>query len=177
MLKIILENYISWIGRLSEWTGRVASWLTTLLVVLICLDVALRYVFKEASALLPELEWHLFSLIFLIGAAYTLKHDRHVRVDVFYMRFSPRLKATINLIGALLFLLPFCLLVIDTSIPYIKASYVLQEHSADPGGLPHRYLIKGSIVVGFTLLLLQGMAMAASSLLIIIYGEPEKDRY
>jgi TRAP-type mannitol/chloroaromatic compound transport system permease small subunit len=150
---------------LSEYSGRAVSWLCGALVVLICYDVLLRYVANETAIWFQELEWHLFSLIFLIGASYTLKHDGHVRVDVFYARLSPRGQAWINLLGSLLLLMPFCLIMIETSLGYVEKSFLIGEGSPDPGGLPARYLIKAAIPLGFVLLLLQAIAEALRALL------------
>ena len=148
---------------LSEYSGRAVSWLCGVLVVLICYDVLLRYVANETAIWFQELEWHLFSLIFLIGAAYTLKHDGHVRVDVLYARLSPRGQAWVNLLGSLLLLLPFCLIMVKTSLGYVEKSFVIFESSPDPGGLPARYLIKAAIPLGFTLLFFQALAEAMRS--------------
>jgi TRAP-type mannitol/chloroaromatic compound transport system permease small subunit len=128
----------------------------------------MRYVFKSSSVAFYEAEWHIFSIIFLIGAGYSLRHDRHVRVDVFYSRFSPKAKAWVNFFGVLLFLLPFSVLVIKASIPYVALSYRINEGSADAGGLPYRYLIKSTMTIGFGLLLLQGIALMIDSLLVIL---------
>lgn len=173
MLMKLLKDYASAVNQLNEWVGRSVSWLTIALVVLICIDVAGRYAFGFASAALPELQWHLFALIFLFGAGYTLKHDRHVRVDVFYTKFPPKLKAVVDMLGSLLFLLPFCLLIMDASIPYIKMSFLINEESSDAGGLAYRFLIKGSIFVSFLLLMLQGTALFCTSLLTLI-GDSER---
>ena len=102
-MKDILKNASTWIGSINEAVGRSVAWLTTLLVVIICVDVALRYIFSNTKAWILELEWHLFALIFLLGAGYAFKHDRHVRVDLFYANFSKRDKAWINLIGGIIF--------------------------------------------------------------------------
>ncbi len=139
-----------------------------MLVLLIFIDVVLRYLFSQTSAWVIELEWHLFALIFLLGAAYTLKKDQHVRVDVFYTHFSPRKKAWVNLLGTILFLIPWCLIVIYTSYHYADNSFAVKEISADPGGLPARYLIKFSITIGFVLLLLQALALCLKSIAVIV---------
>ncbi len=157
------------IDALNEWIGRAVSWLVLAMALIIGYDVAMRYLFQSGSVALQELEWHLFALIFLLGAAYTLKHDAHVRVDMFYRsRFvSPRGRAWIDFAGCLLFLMPFCLMVIAGSLPFVENAYRLGEGSPDPGGLPHRYLLKAAIPVGFALLLLQGLALAIRSVLVL----------
>ena len=144
----------------SEWMGRLASWLVLAMVLLICYDVSMRYLFQHGSVALQELEWHLFALIFLFGAAYTLKHDQHVRVDIlFHSRYvSDRARAWINIGGTLLFLIPFSILVLATSWPFVENAFLYNESSPDPGGLPYRFLLKGSLLVAFGLILLQGIA-------------------
>jgi TRAP-type mannitol/chloroaromatic compound transport system permease small subunit len=114
-----------------------------------------------------ELEWHCFAIIFLLGAASTLKHDKHVRVDVFYERFSEKKKAIINLTGSILFLIPFASLVIWSSLDFVKNSFLIHESSPDPGGLPARYILKACIPLGFFFLLLQAVSLASKSLLTV----------
>lgn len=148
------------IESITEWVGRTASWLVLAMVLLICYDVAMRYLFQQGSVALQELEWHLFALIFLLGSAYTLKHDEHVRVDILYQsRFlSNKHRALINIFGTLFFLFPFCILLLITSWPFVENAFYYNEGSPDPGGLPYRYLLKGSLLVAFGLLILQGIA-------------------
>ncbi len=155
------------IDNLNEKIGYVTSWLTNIMVIVVCYDVFTRYVLKKSSVAVQELEWHLFAVIFLIGAAYTLKHDKHVRVDILYARFSPRVKAYINLFGSLIFLIPFVVLIIWTSKEYVANSYTVREISPDPGGLPARYVLKGCIPLGAFFLLLQGISMVFKSILTI----------
>lgn len=149
----------------SEWSGRIVAWLTLALVLLVSYDVTMRYLFQEGSVALQELEWHLFALIFLLGAAYTLKHDCHVRVDLCYRArwMSTRRRAWVDLLGTLFFLLPFSVLIIYSAWPFVESSYSLNEHSPDPGGLPYRYLIKMMIPLCFVLLVVQGIAIIIRS--------------
>lgn len=171
MIKDGLRRLSSAIGRINEWVGRGISWFTTLLVVLVCFDVITRYLFNETDAWVMELEWHLFALIFLLGAGYTLKHDRHVRVDLFYARFSPKNKALVDLVGGLFFLIPWCLLILFFSFQYAMVSFKIGETSPDPGGLPARYLIKFSIAAGVFLLLIQAVATVIDAALVIMEDE------
>jgi TRAP-type mannitol/chloroaromatic compound transport system permease small subunit len=143
------------------------------LVIVVCYDVFTRYLLKNSLVAVQELQWHLFALIFLIGAAYSLKHDKHVRVDVFYSRFSPRAQAWVNLVGSLLFLLPFCIIVIYSSQTFVANAFRIGEISPDPGGLPARWILKATIPAGFVLLLLQGLALASRSLLTILNRDEE----
>ncbi|ADD68815.1 Tripartite ATP-independent periplasmic transporter DctQ component [Denitrovibrio acetiphilus DSM 12809] len=167
---IIISNFAD---RVNSAVGYLTSWITTLLVVVVSYDVFTRYVLKNSSVAVQELEWHLFALIFLLGAGYTLKLDNHVRVDVLYSRFTPKAKALVNLVGSLVFLLPFCVLVIKTSVPFIINSYHFHEVSPDPGGLPNRWMLKSVISIGFGLLFLQGLALASRSLLTLAGSRQE----
>jgi len=151
------------IHSIVEFVGKATSWLTTILVLFVCFDVFRRYFLKDSAAWIMELEWHLFALIFLLGAAYTLKHNKHIRVDVFYENFSPKDKALVNLIGGLVLLIPWCCIMIYMSWTYAYNSFLINESSPDPGGLPARYIIKFSIVLGIGLLLLQSVAMVIES--------------
>jgi len=165
-----LHRIAAAIQSFSEWSGRLISWLVLALVVIISYDVAMRYLFQDGSVALQELEWHLFALIFLLAAAYTLKHDAHVRVDVFYHSrlMTDRRRAWVDLLGGLFFLLPFCLLLINGSIPFVSSSFAMLEGSPDPGGLPFRFLLKAAIPLGFLLLLLQGVAIMMRCVCILL---------
>jgi len=166
----LLQQISDKLGQISEITGKLVSWLVLAMVLLVSYDVAMRYFFLSGSIALQEMEWHLFSLIFLIGAAYTLKHDDHVRLDIFYKsRFmNDERRAWVNLLGSLLMLIPFCILIIATAWPFVVQSYIHLEGSPDPGGLPYRWVLKASIPLGFTLLLLQGASDFAKNLNIIL---------
>ncbi|GAB4178732.1 MAG: TRAP transporter small permease subunit [Geothermobacteraceae bacterium] len=168
------------IDSLNEWVGRSVAWLTTLLVLVVCFDVVTRYVFNESMVAVQELEWHIFAVIFLIGAAYTLKEDGHVRVDVFYSNMSPKKKALIDFVGSILFLIPFSLLVVWTSKNFVQMSWMVHEGSPNPGGLPARYLLKLMIPIGLGLVFLQGISLALRSFMTLIgcpldADKPSKD--
>ncbi len=152
----MVEN---WIEQLSEKSGRFVSWFNVILVLVICIDVIMRYFFNASQAWITEFEWHLFAMIFLVGAAYTLKHDDHVRVDLFYARLPERSKAWINIVGIVVFLIPWCLVVLRASWKYAHNSFKINEGSPDPGGLPYRWFIKYMIVLGFIILLLQAIGL------------------
>ncbi len=152
------------IDRINSIIGRAVSWLSLVLVLVIVVDVAMRYIFSITSAASFEMEWHLFAVIFLLGAAWTLQEDKHVRVDVFYHRFSKKTQGWINLIGTLGLLLPFCAVAFYESLSFVENSWTVKETSPDPGGLPARYIVKGAIPVGFLLLGLQGISEALKSL-------------
>ena len=168
-----LDAFMRAIDALNEKVGLGVSWMTTALVLVVVFDVLTRYVLNISMVAVQELEWHIFSAIFLLGAAFTLKHDEHVRVDVIYSTRSPRVKAWINLLGCLLCLIPFCALVIWASLDFVQGSFDLGEGSENPGGLPARYVLKACIPVGFVLLLLQGVAEALRSVLTLAGRLPE----
>lgn len=160
-----INIYINFIDKLNDKIGSLTSWLTALLVLVVSYDVIVRYLVEESSVGLQEFEWHLFALIFLLSAAYTLKIDDHVRVDVFYTKFSPRKQAWINFLGSILFLIPFCIVVIIASQDFVSLSFRINETSPDAGGLPARFILKAFIPISFFLLLLQGIALVFKSFL------------
>ncbi|MCB1754183.1 MAG: TRAP transporter small permease subunit [Gammaproteobacteria bacterium] len=148
---------IDLIERVIEWAGWLARLCVLALVLLVASDVILRYLFSIGPVALQELEWHLISPIALLGLSYTMKHGGDVRVDFLYERFSWRLRALVNLFGAIL-TVAVSLIITYLSIAYVAQSWQLGEGSPDPGGLPMRYLLKAFIPLGFTLLALQGLA-------------------
>ena len=159
------------IDEFSESTGRVVYYCTLAMVSIGAFNAVARYTDKSTGLGLSsntwlELQWYLFGLVFLLGAAYTLKHDDHVRVDVLYGRLSRRGKAWIDLAGTVLFLFPFCGLMIYMSIPMVENSWAVLEQSPDPGGLP-RYPIRTMIPLAFVFLMIQGTAMVIRNVAIL----------
>lgn len=152
------------IDRLSEAVGRATAWLAAVMVLIGAGNAVLRHLSRDlgwsmgGNAAL-EAQWYLFSLMFLLGAAWTLKENAHVRVDVLYGRLGGRGRAVVDLAGALLFLLPFCAFALYVSGPSVWNSWTVREMSQDPGGLP-RYPIKAAILVCFVLVGLQGVSEA-----------------
>lgn len=171
----VAEHSSNRIDRLIERLGSAVSWLSLAMVLLIGWDVMMRYLFQSGSVALQELEWHLFSILFLLGAAYTLKHDGHVRVDILYKSrlLSDRSRAWVDMLGSLVFLIPFCLIIIINSATFVESSYTFAESSPDPGGLPYRWLLKAMIPAAFSLLLLQGISMACKNLARLL--EPDEE--
>lgn len=170
----VFTGIIRYIDRLNTWVGKLAGIVALLMVLVVTTDVIMRYAFNTTFVAVQELEWHLFGILFLIGAGYTLMVDGHVRVDVFYQRLSPKGQAWINLIGVIFFLLPGCYLVLDTSWSFFEMSLRVNEGSPDPGGLPARYVLKAFIPIGFFLVTLQGVSMGIKAFLQII-GKPYDD--
>lgn len=171
----ILNQITKGIDTLNEWVGRGVSWVTLGLVLVVFIDVVMRYLFRTSFVFTQELEWHLFAFIFLIGAGYTLLHDGHVRVDIIYQRVGPKAKAWINLLGVLLFLIPGCVMVITTSWKFTANAFSIMEGSPDPGGIPFRFILKGCIPFGFTLLLLQGISLGLHSVMQLTGFESDEE--
>jgi TRAP-type mannitol/chloroaromatic compound transport system permease small subunit len=163
-----IQHFTKWIDVMNEWIGQVVAWVTLSLVVVVFVDVVMRYLFNTSFVFTQELEWHLFAFIFLMGAGYTLLHDGHVRVDIIYQQMTPKAKAWTNLIGTLFFLLPGCAMVVITSWKFTYNAWAVMEGSPDPGGIPFRFIIKGTITVGFVLLFIQGISLGLHSLLQIV---------
>ena len=158
----ILSRFAAAVEGLNDRIGSVLRWLALVMVLIGAFNALARYLTRFAgvslsSNALNELQWYLFSVIFLLGAAYGLRKDVHVRVDVLYQRLSAKRRAWIDLIGTVIFLLPFTALMLKVSWPVVKASWVVRETSPDPGGLS-RYPIKALVLVSFALLALQGLA-------------------
>ncbi|MBH8551630.1 TRAP transporter small permease subunit [Nostocaceae cyanobacterium CENA357] len=159
------------IDTCTERIGRLTSWLVLVMVILGVWNVVGRYLGRFSGNNLTsnayiEAQWYIFDLVFFLGAAYTLQHNEHVRVDIFYSNWSPRRKALADLLGTVFFLIPFCILVIIFSWDAVVASWQIQEASSDPGGLP-RYPIKAMIIVAFVLLIFQGVSQAIKNLAIL----------
>lgn len=146
------------IDAVNARVGRWAAWLALLLVAIVSYDVVMRYVFNITYVFVQELEWHIFAVMFLITAGYAHLLDSHVRVDIFYVRFSPRIRAWVDFVGGILFLLPTVVLLVWTSIPFVLASLADLEGSPDPGGIPGRFVLKAVIPLAFLLLGLQGIS-------------------
>ena len=143
-----------WLVRIGEWS----SWLWLILVTIIVVNVILRYAFGEGRIEFEEIQWHIYAAGFLLGLGYALQADAHIRVDVLHERFPPGLKAWIELYGLLLLALPFILVMLVYSAPFVRASYELGEVSVSPGGLPYRWAIKAMLPLGFALLLLAALS-------------------
>jgi TRAP-type mannitol/chloroaromatic compound transport system permease small subunit len=172
----VLKTFSRWIDSLNDWVGRGVAWVTLALVVVIFVDVIMRYLFNTSYVFTQELEWHLFGFIFLIGAGYTLLHDGHVRVDIIYQRLGLKGQAWINLLGVIFFLIPGCLMVMITSWKFVANSFMIMEGSPDPGGIPLRFIVKGCIPAGFFLLLIQGISLGMHSLMRILGIETAKEK-
>jgi len=147
-----------YLDRISKYAGTIAAFLVVLLSLLVAYDAAMRYLFSEGSIALQEVEWHLFDVVFLLGLTYALKHDKHVRVDIFFERYSKESRSIVQILSMLILVIPFSLVFLYDSIEMLIQSYLQHEISSDPGGLTHRYVIKGVLVFSFVLLIIQALS-------------------
>jgi TRAP-type mannitol/chloroaromatic compound transport system permease small subunit len=150
------------IDRLSVVTGHAAAWLTLLMVVATFVIVVLRYVFDSGVVWLQESVTWMHAAVFMLGAAYTLQRDEHVRVDIFYRDMTARRKALVDLFGVICFILPLCVFFIVEAADYVASSWSIREVSRDSGGLPYPFmpLLKSALIVMPVAVLLQGVSMA-----------------
>lgn len=162
------------IEALIDAVGRATLYLTLAMIGLVAVNVLLRYTLSLGSVWAQELEWHLLATIILFGMSYALQRGDNVRVDVFYANFTPRAKFVVNLVSGLL-TLAIALLFIKLSASYVAQSWAIGETSADPGGIPWRWAVKGLIPLGFGLLALQTVG-ALMRLVLIERQRAEADR-
>ena len=167
----MIHLLIRGIDTLTELTGRLLAWLSLLMMLVLCLVVALRYGFEIGSVRLQELVTYLHASIFMLGGAYTLKIGGHVRVDIFYRRFSMRTQAWINSLGSIVFLLPLCTYILVISYEFVQQSWHIREISTEPGGIPGVFLLKSLIPAMAITLALQAIAEVLRNTLILINPE------
>lgn len=160
-----LAAIVRWIDRLNELVGRGVAWLTLAMVLIAFAVVLLRYVFAIGWVWMQESYVWLHGIVFMLGAAYTLLHDGHVRVDILYRAAAPRTKALVDLFGSLLLLLPVVALIFSVSLHYVADSWSRLEESREAGGLPALFLLKSVILAFCVLLGLQGLSLAGRGLL------------
>lgn len=162
MRRAAARRFAATVDRAVDAIGRAASWLTLAIVALMAVNVLLRYAFSIGSVWAQELEWHLLAPLVLAGMTYALQKGEHVRVDVFYARYSPRVQAMVDMLSAVL-AVGFAFLVIRYSVQFVAQSYAINEISSDPGGLTHRWMLKALIPLGFGLFALQAGAQGLSA--------------
>lgn len=167
-LTVLIDRIVNAIDWTSDLLGRAVSWMTVVMVMMVLIVVVTRYFLQVGSIALQESVTYLHATVFLLGIAYTLKQDGHVRVDIFYRKFSLRQKALINFFGGLFFLIPVSGLILYSSWDYVLSSWAIGETSAENNGLPFIYLLKTLMILMPITLILQGIAEIFRSLLIII---------
>ena len=165
----VYKNLIDFGDSSIERLGNVLNVLMIALVCVVIVVVVGRYFFEIGSVALQELTTYLHATIFMLGIAYTLKHDGHVRVDIFYRNFSKRSQALINVIGGLVFILPISIFIGWSSWEYVLASWSIMETSIENNGLPFVYLLKTVMLIMPFLLVIQGLITVTKNLL-ALYG-------
>ncbi len=152
-----LERLARGLDVIVEIAGRVGGWCGFALLVVMAGNVLMRYLFHTGSVAMQELEWHLMAPVSLLCIAFAIKHEGHIRVDIFYARMSERAQQVVELISCICALL-LCIIIVHLSIPYVMQSYLIAEGSPNPGGLPYRWIVKSMIPLGFFFLGLQSLA-------------------
>ncbi len=150
--------------KFADYIGIITGIAMVLMILNVFYDVIMRYFLKSGSIAMQEMEWHLFSVIILLGVAYTLKEDGHVRVDIIYDRLSFKKKAMINMVGVFLFIFPIAFLVGIASIDNAYESFLSGEQSGDPGGLTNRWVVKALIPLSFLLLIITSIGFFIKNL-------------
>lgn len=151
--------------------GAIINWLWFLLVLIIVANVSMRYLLGVNYIWIEEIQWHIYAVGFMIGIGYTIMHDGHVRVDVVASTLKPRTRAIIEFLGIVLLIFPLVYLMTSNAIPFVESSWNRNETSSAPGGLNHRWAIKGVIVVAFVYM---GLAAFARLLRVgaFLFGQP-----
>lgn len=165
--RVRLARLADRIDRLTTMIGRAAAWCVLFITLVQVAIVLMRYVFGLGSIWLQESVIYGHAALFMLAAAWTLRVDRHVRVDIFYAAASPRRKALVNTFGALVFLFPFSLALLWLSLPYVARSYAILERSREASGLPLVFALKSLIPLFAILLALQGVAQLIRSGLVL----------
>jgi TRAP-type mannitol/chloroaromatic compound transport system permease small subunit len=147
--------------KFAKYIGIFISFLLIVMMINVAFDTLNRYIMNTNSVALQEMEWHLFSIIILLGLSYSLNEEGHVRVDILYSGFSEKKKAIVNMVGVILFILPLSLLVAFGSLGFVEKSFIFMEQSGDPGGLPYRFIIKGLIPTSFVILIIMSIGYFA----------------
>jgi TRAP-type mannitol/chloroaromatic compound transport system permease small subunit len=143
------------IDNINRYAAYFSAFVLAILVILVVYDATMRYLFQTGSIALQELEWHFFDVVILLGIAFTLQKNLHVRVDIFYDSFSERTRHFIDIFAFVFFIFPFSLLIIYVGFDFVMLSFEQLEGSSNPGGLPYRYIVKSLMPLAFILLGLQ----------------------
>jgi len=155
------NKFADFIDAIIRGVGHFFMWTNIILIVVIILQVVLRYGFGHGLVLLEELQWHLYALGIMFGASYAMMMDSHIRVDIVHARLSPKWKSRWDLFGIVFLLLPFAIMVFHQSLDFVYESWRVNERSDAPLGLPWRWAIKGIIPITFGLLIAATVARAA----------------
>jgi TRAP-type mannitol/chloroaromatic compound transport system permease small subunit len=167
-----LRTLVQFIDDLTDRSGRLLAWLALAMAIVTALIVVLRYGFNTGSILAQEAVVYLHGCLFMLGAAYTLKRDAHVRVDIFYRNFTPRAQAWVNSLGGIIFLMPLCVFILVSSWDYVAESWAIRETSPEPGGIPAVFLLKSLMPLLAVNLFLQGLAETLRSAMKLVDEKP-----
>ena len=163
----VLNATLNAVDAVNEFVGSAVASLTALMVVIQFVVVIMRYGFGMGSIMTQESITYMYAIVFLAAAGYALKHDAHVRIDIFYRDASSRTKAWVNLLGSLFFSLPFCVLIWVKAFPMVAGSWRVFERSMSPSGIPLVYVLKTFILVFAALLFAQSIVLAIRSALVL----------
>lgn len=161
----LLQLIAKYIDTFNEWIGRIVAWAALTMVLMQFAVVVMRYAFGLGSIMMQESVIYLHSILFMIGAGYTLLHDGHVRVDIFYRDASENKKALVDLLGSIFFIIPVCALIWWASLPYVQNSWAVLEGSKETSGIQGVFLLKSVVLVFAFLVFAQGLSTIAKSIL------------
>ena len=164
ILQLIAKN----IDAFNERIGRIVAWAALTMVLIQFAVVVMRYAFGLGSITMQESVIYLHSILFMVGAGYTLLHDGHVRVDIFYRDASERKKALVDLLGSIFFIIPVCSLIWWASLPYVQNSWAALEGSKETSGIQGVFLLKSVVLVFSFLVFIQGISTIAKSTLTLL---------
>ncbi len=162
------------VSRIAEAT----AWLNVVLIAVILTQVIMRYGFNHGLVPLEELMWHLYAIAFMFGMAYSISNDSHIRVDIIHLNLSRRAQHIVEILGILLLLMPFLFIMLDHSLGWAWEAWRIDESSANPTGLPHRWVIKTVIPLSMLLMLLAALARLIQEVLLLMhYGKEPEELY
>jgi TRAP-type mannitol/chloroaromatic compound transport system permease small subunit len=154
----VLRQLARTIDRWQDAFGRALSWLMLVMVLVVFLDVVMRYAINRTYVFTQELEWYIFAVAYLMAGGYVLLWDEHIRVDILYSRLTPRNRAWMDFVLFFVFYFPSTILVMYTAWPFFRNSFTVLEGSPDPGGIPARWALKGVIIAAFGIMVVQGLS-------------------
>lgn len=154
----MLRQLARTIDRWQDAFGRALSWLMLVMVLVVFLDVVMRYAINRTYVFTQELEWYIFAVAYLMAGGYVLLWDEHIRVDILYSRLTPRNRAWMDFVLFFVFYFPSTILVMYTAWPFFRNSFTVLEGSPDPGGIPARWALKGVIIAAFGIMVVQGLS-------------------
>ncbi len=169
----VLRVCVHYIDIFTDRSGRLLAWLVLAMALVTAVVVVMRYGFNMGSIMAQEAVTYMHGCLFMLGAAYALKNEAHVRVDIFYRSFGPRARAWVNSLGAIVFLMPLCTFIGFSSWNYVSESWLIHETSPEPGGIPAVFLLKSVIPLMAFNLFLQGLAETLRNAMVLVVERPE----